>query len=212
MILRPVYPLKVFRVLQLAKTCNIRSKSVICGEHPSGIIPPDTMKIWTTVCMIPVYSTKSNSVGGVDFLSFTCGHDLQASGQCPGKRNCVYTTKVKATIMKTCKLYTYKNICERISCCQGQVQFSYHFTHYDIGHRDLLFQSSCLWLVFLCWWKMPSHSLMFLLNWDLICFRQSYWPLWAQEKSFLQSLQNTWCSPFDSLRMDLKTLFLSFHF
>ena len=35
---RPVYLLKIFGVLQLAKKCNLRPKSVICGEHPCGII------------------------------------------------------------------------------------------------------------------------------------------------------------------------------
>ena len=35
---RPVYPLQVFGVLQPAKMCNLRPKSVICGEHPSSII------------------------------------------------------------------------------------------------------------------------------------------------------------------------------
>ena len=35
---RPVYTLQVFEVLQPAKMCNLRPKSVICGEHPSSNI------------------------------------------------------------------------------------------------------------------------------------------------------------------------------
>ena len=112
MILRPVYPLKVFGVLQLAKKCNLRPKSVICGEHPFGIIQPDTMKIWTTVCMIHVYSTKSNSVGGVDFLFVGTTFKTMSRQQ----KLCVHN---KAIIMEICKLPTYQNICDRIGCCKG---------------------------------------------------------------------------------------------
>ena len=38
------------------------------------------------------------------------------------------------------KLPTYRNICEKIGSCKGQVQFSYHFTHFDIGCCNLPFQ------------------------------------------------------------------------
>ena len=38
--IRPVCPLQVFGVLQLAKKCHLRPKSVICGEHRSSIIQP----------------------------------------------------------------------------------------------------------------------------------------------------------------------------
>ena len=45
---------------------------------------------------------------------------------------------------------------------------------------------------------VDTCSALFLWNRDLICFQQSYWPLWVQEKSFLQSLYNPWCSPFEN--------------
>ena len=117
----------------------------------------------------------------------------QPSRQCPGNRKFVCNTCVhnKAMIII---IKSVSSLPIKIGCCKGQVLFSYHFTHFDIGCRDLPFH---LRLVILCWRKMPSHSLKFLWNWDLICFQQSYWPLWAHRKSFLRSSQNMWRSPFE---------------
>ena len=92
--------------------------------------------------------------------------------------------------MEIFKLPTYQNICERISCCKGQVQFSYHFTHFDISRHDSPFHVVSGQFFFAGENALPcpdvdAYSALFLRNRDLICFWQPYWPL-----SFLQSLQN----------------------
>ena len=92
---RPVYPLQVFGVLQPAKKCNLWPKSVIC-EHPSSITHSISLIEWHNenldncvrdACVLN--KNKFSRWGGL--WSFICGHNLQALGQYPGNRNCVYT-------------------------------------------------------------------------------------------------------------------------
>ena len=103
---------------------------------------------------------------------------------------CVHNKAIIIITMEIFKLPTYQNIGERISCCKGQVQFSYHFTHFDISRHDSPFHVVSGQFFFAGENALPcpdvdAYSALFLRNRDLICFWQPYWPL-----SFLQSLQN----------------------
>ena len=97
------------------------------------------LRAWYNMC------TQQNFSRWGGLLSFICGHNLQlqASGQYPSNRNCVqcsitcvHNTAIIIMTMEIFKLPTYQNISERIGCCKGQVQFSYHFTHFNIGCHD----------------------------------------------------------------------------
>ena len=148
-------------------------------------LPPTSIWNWSTSTSKKVWSqTKKCNLWRTPFwyhpthtarlLSFICGHNLQTSRQYPGNRNCmsdticVYNKAIIIIIpMEICKLPTYQNICVRIGCCKGQVQFNYHFTHIDIGHRDSPFQvvfghfcfsfvdEKCLHIP-CCWRLLPS--------------------------------------------------------
>ena len=112
---------------------------------------------------------------------------------------CVHNKAI--IIMKIFKLPTYQNICERIGCCKGQVQFSYHFIHFHIGRHDLPFH--VLWPVFLCWRKKPSHSLMLTPAPHCFCetgtwhaFGNHIGHCGRMKSPFCRALKTLWCSPF----------------
>ena len=222
---RPVYPLQVFGVLQPAKKCNLWPKSVIC-EHPSSITHSISLIEWHNenldncvrdACVLN--KIKFSRWGGL--LSFICGHNLQISGQCPGNRSCECDTTcghnkaIITIIMEICKLPTYQNMRQNwLLQGAGSIQLSFlTFWHWP----PWLAVSSRLQTFFPCSWKMHSHSLMLMPAPQCVFLKLGLDMLSAiilatvgAEKSFLQSLQNTWRSPFED---GLKNgLLLPFHF
>ena len=163
-------PDKYLEYFNQQKKCNLRPKSVICGEHPSGIIQ-HTQPQWhneildncvhNTTCVLKNKFSKWGglSVGGVD-LSFICGHNFQASGQYPGNRNCVRNTtrvhnKAIIIIMEIFKLPTYQKCLWQNQLLQGagSIQLSFH----TFWHRlPWLAISSCLQPVFCCCFLMKN--------------------------------------------------------